>query len=96
MDKNLEGWYTDPYALHDARWMSEGTPTALVRDGTTDGHDPVPDGSSTVTPVRLGDESEANDGADLRRADDVERLDKYDSKKAERAALDAFDQIRQN
>ncbi len=75
---------------------SEGTPTALVRDGTTEGHDPAPDGPFTVTPVGLGDEPEANDGADLRRADDVERLDGYDSKKAERAALDVFDQIRQN
>ena len=28
-----EGWYTDPYGRHEARWMSAGTPTRLVRDG---------------------------------------------------------------
>ena len=28
---NAEGWYVDPYGLHGARWFSDGTPTALVR-----------------------------------------------------------------
>ena len=28
-----EGWYHDPYRLHEARWISDGAPTALVRDG---------------------------------------------------------------
>jgi hypothetical protein len=26
-----EGWYVDPYGLHDDRWISDGTPTVLVR-----------------------------------------------------------------
>jgi hypothetical protein len=25
-----EGWYTDPYGRHEARWMSAGTPARLV------------------------------------------------------------------
>jgi len=66
----LEGWYTDPYALHDARWMSEGRPTALVRDGDIENQDPAPDGPFTVTPIRLGLNGSPSD---LRRADDAER-----------------------
>ena len=34
----LEGWCTDPYARHEARWMSRGVPTRLVRDGTVESH----------------------------------------------------------
>jgi hypothetical protein len=37
-----EGWYTDPYGTHEARWYSNDEPTALVRDGTTEGHDTPP------------------------------------------------------
>jgi len=44
---NEEGWYTDPFAHHEARWFSDGVPTALVRDGGLDGHDPPP--SSPIT-----------------------------------------------
>ena len=76
--------------------MSQGTATPLVRDGKIESHDPAPDEPFKVTPVLLGDDADPNDGADLRRADDVERLDGYDSKKAERAAWDVFDQTRQN
>jgi hypothetical protein len=28
----VEGWYVDPFGVHAARWFSDGTPTALVRD----------------------------------------------------------------
>jgi len=72
MDEPLEGWYTDPYARHEARWMSEGTPTPLVRDGEVEGHDPAPEGPFTVTPVRLG-VKEDGDPSDLCRADDAIR-----------------------
>ena len=70
MDESLEGWYTDPYARHEARWMSQGTPTSLVRDGKVEGHDPPPDGSFKVSPVRLG---LGGSPSDLRRADDAKR-----------------------
>jgi hypothetical protein len=40
----LEGWCTDPYAQHEARWMSDGIPTKLVRDGDTTSYDKPPDG----------------------------------------------------
>lgn len=38
-----EGWYTDPYGLHEARWMSMGKPTKLVRDGELESYDELPD-----------------------------------------------------
>jgi hypothetical protein len=38
-----EGWYTDPFGLHEARWMSGGTPTKLVRDGDEESYDDPPD-----------------------------------------------------
>ena len=38
-----EGWYGDPFAVHDARWFSDGNPTSLVRDGHHESHDPPPD-----------------------------------------------------
>jgi hypothetical protein len=38
-----EGWYLDPYGLHEQRWFSAGRPTALVRDHGVDGHDAPPD-----------------------------------------------------
>jgi hypothetical protein len=31
---NPQGWYKDPFGVHDARWFTEGRPTALVRDGS--------------------------------------------------------------
>jgi len=92
MDESLEGWYSDPYGRHEARWMSDGIPTPLVRDGDIEGHDPAPDEPFNATPVRLGDDAQPNGGADLRRADDVERLDAYDPQKAARQAWDAYDQ----
>lgn len=36
-----KGWYKDPTRHHAERWFSAGTPTALVRDGHTTGHDPL-------------------------------------------------------
>ena len=40
---SAEGCYIGPYRVHEARWFSAGTPTALVRDGGVEGHDPPPD-----------------------------------------------------
>ncbi len=38
-----EGWHVDPFGHHDARWMSDGTPTDLVRDDGGVSKDPPPD-----------------------------------------------------
>jgi hypothetical protein len=64
-----EGWYRDPYLVHEDRWFSAGEPTALVRDGGVDGNDPPP----AVPPKAELDEApqaEPAEGNDLRRADD--------------------------
>ena len=63
-----EGWYTDPYGLHDARWMSDGEPTGLVRDGGSEWTEPVPHGPLTSIPQRLG----AEDGDGSTTADVVQ------------------------
>jgi len=39
-----QGWFADPFQRHDARWFSDGRPTALVRDGAVESSDPPPAG----------------------------------------------------
>ena len=67
-----EGWYKDPYRIHDDRWFSDGMATSLVRDGEIESRDPPPDGPIPTELVR-SETSQASDGSDLRRADDAER-----------------------
>jgi hypothetical protein len=38
-----EGWYKDPYRVHECRWFSDRNPTPLVRDGTVEAQDTLPD-----------------------------------------------------
>jgi hypothetical protein len=63
-----EGWYHDPYQLHEERWYSDGKPTALVRDAKVESKDPPP---SDPPPT---DELVPSMGhpmaGDMRRADD--------------------------
>jgi hypothetical protein len=73
---DAEGWYHDPYGLHEERWYSDGTPTALVRDARVESKDPPPpDPPPTTTLVRSDAGTPLNAGDDLRRADDAERGD---------------------
>jgi hypothetical protein len=39
-----QGWYQDPYAIHEHRYFSAGLPTKLDRDGLQESYDPPPDG----------------------------------------------------
>jgi hypothetical protein len=68
-----EGWCSDPYGLHEARWLSAGTPTTLVRDRGVESHDPVPAGAPprTAEPLDWGQKDQA--GADLLRSDQAIR-----------------------
>jgi hypothetical protein len=43
MDDQLEGWCTDPFGRHEARWLSQGVPTKLVRDGGVESYEAPPD-----------------------------------------------------
>jgi hypothetical protein len=67
--EGAEGWYTDPFGQHQARWMSDGSPTKLVRDGDEESYEDPPDEEPTVTPTRIA-EGQASDGSDLLRSDD--------------------------
>jgi hypothetical protein len=67
---NEEGWYIDPYGHYEARWFSDGTPTALVRNGGAEDHDPPPDGPIPGELERVP-ETHATGSNDLKRADDA-------------------------
>ena len=64
-----EGWYTDPYELHDHRWFSDGSPTSLVRDGGKTSKDPAPD-RPYVSEPRLVEPPSTLASDDLRRGGD--------------------------
>lgn len=87
-----EGWYKDPFGLHEARWFSDGRPTALVRDGGAEATDPPPDTPLTGPPVPV-DVTPGTDGEDLRRADEAERSDQiFDPNATAEGAWEAFGQ----
>jgi hypothetical protein len=66
-----EGWYKDPYRIHEDRWYSDGAPTALVRDGEAEAHDPPPPQPAPSGPlVPSVPHGVAAGPDDLRRADD--------------------------
>jgi len=66
---NAQGWYLDPYRMHEDRYFSDGQPTKLVRDGKAETYDPPPPGRPDVELIQAS-RSQPNDGSDLRRADD--------------------------
>jgi hypothetical protein len=74
-----EGWYRDPYLVHEDRWFSAGRPTKLVRDGSIEAYDPPPAGPAKTDLVEVP-ESQPADGSDLRRADDPKAGAIYDPK----------------
>jgi len=63
-----EGWYVDPFGHHESRWMSDGAPTALVRDGWVESQDPPTDANYSGPLQPVADESPGG-SEDLRRAD---------------------------
>jgi hypothetical protein len=66
-----EGWYRDPYGLHDDRWFSDGRPSRLVRDGGVESYDDPPSENPPAELVRVA-EAPAYSG-DTKRADAAER-----------------------
>lgn len=55
METEQKGWYTDPWGRHEARWMSEGVPTRLVRDGNIESFDEPPDAPPSRAWARIAD-----------------------------------------
>ena len=78
-----EGWYDDPFEVHEHRWFSDGRPTALVRDAHVESSDPPPvatyDGMLTEAAT-----FEPRNGADMIRSgeDAVSSLGLEDEKDA--------------
>ena len=67
-----EGWYTDPWGHHDARWISHGVPSKLVRDGQAESYDNPPDSPPAQAWVAIEPPAGSLTGADTRRADEFE------------------------
>jgi hypothetical protein len=90
---NAQGWYRDPYGLHEDRYFSDGAATKLVRDGGTEAYDEAPAGPAPAGPLIPVESApdEDNHGSDLRRADAAASQDPYSPAAAKRAAFDVFD-----
>jgi len=67
-----EGWYTDPYGHHEARWLSDGVPTKLVRDGDTEYYEDPPDSPPSHAWVAIAAPPGSVTSADTLRADAAE------------------------
>ena len=63
-----EGWYTDPFGRHEARWFSDGSPTSLVRDAGATSTDRPPETSFLGDPQLIEPHASPAD-EELRRAD---------------------------
>ena len=48
-----EGWFVDPFGRHEARWLSDGRPTQLVRDGGVESNDEPPETQIVGPAVRV-------------------------------------------
>lgn len=72
MGAEQEGWYTDPYGRHEARWLSDGVPTKLVRDGGVEAFDEPPDGPPTQAWTPIAPPPGSATATDTLRADDLE------------------------
>ena len=85
-----QGWYRDPYGVHEDRYFSDGQPTKLVRDGGAESYDPPPPRPPEVELVEVA-QSPPTDGSDLRRADErAPGRAAYDKQAAFWAVLDSI------
>ena len=80
-----EGWYQDPFGIHEHRWMSRGKPTKLVRDGGSESFDPPPD---LPTPGVLVPADAGSNAAD--DTGETGQESSYSNRRARQAALDAI------
>jgi hypothetical protein len=67
------GWYQDPYGVHEDRWITDGVPTPLVRDGDVESRDPPPERSVVGRDLVISERPYGSSGpGDMVRADDAE------------------------
>ena len=50
VEGELEGWYRDPFGMHELRYYSGGRPTRLVRDGGREFYEPPSGGAAQSRP----------------------------------------------
>lgn len=72
MKAEQEGWYTDPYGEHEARWLSDGVPTRLARDGKVESFDDPPHAPPSRGWVAIEPPPGSATAADMLRADAAE------------------------
>jgi hypothetical protein len=65
-----EGWYIDPYGLHEARWMSMNKPTKLVRDGEVESYQDPPDSQPMHPAIKIDPPVDSWTQRDTIHADD--------------------------
>ena len=86
-----QGWYRDPFGVHEDRYFSDGRPAKLVRDGPAEAYDEPPGkpfAAADLVPAESQHES-GSGGSDLRRADDAERHGgSADLRRADESSLD--------
>jgi hypothetical protein len=68
-----EGWFRDPYGVHQDRWYSIGRPTPLVRDDGVESTDPAPPGPAPGGPLVPAAAPPPVGNVDLQRADQAEQ-----------------------
>jgi hypothetical protein len=71
-DSSAEGWYLDPFGIHERRWISNGNPSNLVRDGNTESTDDPPVRTPSDPFIPVPEDVGLTFGADQLRADDAE------------------------
>jgi hypothetical protein len=54
-----QGWHSDPWLRHEARWISGGIPSKLVRDGGLEAYDDPPDAPPSHGWVKIDTDSAA-------------------------------------
>jgi hypothetical protein len=86
-----QGWYRDPFGIHEDRYFSEGWPTKLVRDDGTESYDLPPDQDFDEAELKGVPEADLTGrlgNSDLRRADEACDDPPYDAKMARDAAIE--------
>jgi hypothetical protein len=81
-----QGWYQDPYAIHEDRYFSAGLATKLVRDQGRESYDPPPDialPDSPLIPATVRAHADAH----------PEAAQPTDSERMRRAVFDYFDRL---
>ncbi len=68
-DAQAQGWYLDPYGVHEQRWISQGRPSNLVRDGRIEAKDPPPDGPANRPFIKVTGDPRSMTSRDMIRAD---------------------------